>query len=227
MRRAVALAMLTACRATEAGPIQRAPAADVTSVARDALCVTRGAVGPNVEISDPTVRAFAPSTSGDAVALGFRYLGPTARVRELASGAARHQVGLKLRAQDSCNVIYVMWRSDTAGLVVSVKSNPGLRTHKQCGASGYVRVKPSRSSPIASLAPGGAHAMRAEIVDDDLTAWVDDRVVWQGRLPAFARSLAGPVGLRTDNVALDQVTVSATPTDQHREPCAQHERTED
>jgi hypothetical protein len=51
--------------------------------------------------------------------------------------------------------------------------------------------------------------LRAEIVGDALTAWVDGKVAWHGILPEEARALVGPAGLRSDNVALDDVALSA------------------
>ena len=102
------LVVLAACGSTANVPGERAPAIAVAEIARDTLCVTHGSLGSQ-HITEPTVRAFARNSRGDAASLAFRYLGPTATVRELASGQARHQVGLKLRAQDGCNVVYVMW----------------------------------------------------------------------------------------------------------------------
>ena len=192
------LVALAACGSTSAAPVEPAPSIAVSAIATEALCATHGTVA--ARITDPTVRAYAPATRGDAAALAFRYVGPSAKVRELASGEARHQIGLKLRATDSCNVVYVMWRADKAKLEVSVKTNPGKHTHQQCGASGYTKVS-GRGAPLTSFA--GAHVLRAEIVGDTLTAWLDDRVAWQGELPRSARALVGPAGFRTDNVELE------------------------
>ena len=41
-------------------------------------------------------------------------------------GELRRQFGLKLRAQDACNLVYVMWRIEPASkLVVSIKCRTG------------------------------------------------------------------------------------------------------
>ena len=173
------------------------------------LCVTRGAITDRA-ITEPTVRAFAPAAGGDAAQLAFTFQGDAATTRALANGHDRRQLGLKLRAQDGCNVIYVMWRLDPKPkLEVSVKRNPGKRTHEECGAEGYTKVKPAHVVAVPVLAAGDPHTLRAEIVGDELTAWIDGSVTWRGTLPAGARDLVGPAGLRTDNLALAHLELSA------------------
>jgi hypothetical protein len=199
---------VTACSSSIAAPIDRAPSVDVAPVGQ--LCVTHGAID-NRAIVEPTVRAFAEDAGGDAAELAFTYRGDSQTGRALANGQLRRQVGLKLRAENGCNVVYVMWRLDPKPkLDVSVKSNPGKRTHEECGADGYIKVKPARAVAVPAFAPGEAHTLRAEILGDELTAWIDGRVAWHGMLPAEARALAGPAGLRSDNVMLDGVALSAS-----------------
>jgi hypothetical protein len=203
---------LMACGSSSAGPLeQREPAIALKPIAD--LCVTRGAILDRA-IAEPTVRAFAPNAAGDAAELAFTFKGDAATARALANGSDRRQVGLKLRAQDGCNVVYVMWRLDPKPkLDVSVKRNPGKRTHEECGADGYTKVRPSRKAArVPALVAGGAHTLRAEIVGDELYAWIDGTLAWQGTLPAEARELSGPAGLRTDNLALDALTLSAAGT---------------
>lgn len=180
--------------------MQRAPSIAI-EVAGE-LTVTRGAIDARA-ITQPTVRAVATG-GGDAAQLVFTFLGASATSRALANGSLRRQLGLKLRAQDSCNVIYVMWRLDPEpGLDVSVKHNPGMRSHAECGAAGYVMVQPSHPvGELPVLVEGASHALRAEIVGGDLFAWVDGALIWQGRLPEQAALIVGPAGLRSDNVAL-------------------------
>jgi len=206
--RMLCLAM-TACGSSIAAPIDRPPSIDVAPV--DNLCVTKGAIA-NQSIAEPTVRAFAldPTASGDAAELAFTYRGDSQAGRALANGQLRRQVGLKLRAANGCNVVYVMWRLDPRPkLEISVKSNPGKRTHDECGADGYIKVRPQQASRVAAFERGQPHLLRAEIVGDALTAWVDGKVAWHGILPPEARALVGPAGLRSDNVALDDVALSA------------------
>src|SRR5690606_15958607 len=129
----------------------------------------------------------------DAASIDLVYRGDTHARRALASGPARRQVGLKLRAKDGCNVVYVMWRLDpTPKLEVSVKLNPGARDHEDCGADGYTKIKPTKAWAPPALAIGDRHELRAAIAGDELTAWIDEKVVWRGRLPAAARMIDGP-----------------------------------
>ena len=217
----VALALIpTACgkKSTEAAPDKplserSAPALAVAPIAADRLCVTKGAAALGGKVTEPTTRAVALDSGGDAASLSFTYHGETAVSRELASGEAFRQLGLKLRAKDGCNLVYVMWRVDPKpGIWVSVKHNPGKRNHKECGTDGYTRIKPVRRPALArvpELTAGASHTLRAEISGDDLLAWIDDQLVWRGSLPAAARELSGPAGLRSDNVSFDLVSFAA------------------
>jgi hypothetical protein len=223
----LAVMMTTACGSTStAGPIaERAPAIDVHPVAD--LCVTRGEIAER-SITQPTVRAFAPTAGGDAAQLTFTFGGDADTSRALANGQARRQLGLKLRAADGCNVIYVMWRLDPKPkLDVSVKRNPGMRTHAECGADGYTKVKPtSRAAHVPELVAGATHTLRAEIVGDELTAWIDGKATWHGTLPVEARDLAGPAGLRTDNLRLDRVELAVASGAGHPPACKRHDQEE-
>jgi hypothetical protein len=208
MKYAVALLLMTAC----GSKLEAAPERTVKLVPTDNLCVTKGAAKLGGTVVEPTMRAVALGTTGDSAALEWIYQGDTPTTRELASGSARRQVGLKLRAQNGCNLIYVMWRLDPKPMIdVSVKLNPGMVTHAQCGAEGYTKVRATKSWPVPVLAQGDRHVLRAAISGDDLTAWVDEKVVWRGKLPEAARALAGPAGIRSDNLAFDLVSFSATP----------------
>jgi hypothetical protein len=195
------LVLLAACGHDKPPPAVLAP------VATSALCVTKGELTGAV-VDAPTFRAFSRESSGDAAALSFITHGETSTTRELASGQLRRQIGLKLRADDGCNLVYVMWRLDPKPqLEVSVKSNPNLHDSKDCGANGYTKVRPDRS--VLDLRPGDRHELRAEIRGDALTATIDGTVVWHGDLPAEARALTGPAGLRSDNLAYEIASFSA------------------
>ncbi|MDB4961985.1 MAG: hypothetical protein JWP01_1984 [Myxococcales bacterium] len=185
------------------------------------LCVTRGKAAIGDPVREPTMRATARGSVGDAAAVDFIYRGDTEAVRELASGQPRRQLGLKLRAMNGCNLVYVMWRLDpTPKLEVSVKLNRGARDHSECGADGYTKVRATRSWKLPVLASGDQHTLRAAIAGDQLTAWVDDRVAWRGTLPASVRGLHGPAGLRSDNLAFDLVSISAELADRAAPPAA-------
>ena len=203
------LTLLAACGSNlEAAPERTVKLVPIT----DALCVTKGAAKVGATVVEPTMRAVALGSHGDGAQLDWIYRGETETTRELASGSARRQVGLKLRAQNGCNLIYVMWRLDPKPMLeVSIKHNPGKATHAECGADGYTKIKATKSWAVPILAAGDRHTLRAVIAGDELTAWIDDKVAWRGTLPEIARSLAGPAGIRSDNLSFDLVGFSATP----------------
>ncbi len=209
----------------------RMPGVKVKAAAEDALCVTHGKLGTadgHLRIDDPSVRAVAPASRGDAAALKFTYDGPSEEATLLASGQLRRQLGLKLRAEDGCNLVYVMWRLEPEpGLEVSVKANPGKHTHAECGAGGYTKVKSKRNRKVPKLEPGASHTLHAEIRGDELLAWVDNRLMWTGRLPAAAAALTGPAGLRTDNIATDLSLLVAPGTFKNPPACPGDESDDD
>ncbi|MET0403745.1 MAG: hypothetical protein ABW123_15145 [Cystobacter sp.] len=158
-----------------------------------------------------SVRAPAPPGGPRVVELRFTYRGPTPQQRPLLSGESRRQVGLKLRARDGCNVVYVMWRLEPKpGLVVSVKSNPEQHRSVDCGNGGYETVKPAVSQPVPPLQPGDRHTLGARLEGARLTVRADGESVWEGELPAEALAFDGPAGLRADNGRFD-VELRATP----------------
>jgi hypothetical protein len=183
----------------------------------DQICVTSGSVtatrSGGLSVDDPKVRAVAATMTVPVAELRFTYLGPTAEVAPLRSGAIRSQVGLKLRAQDGCNVVYVMWRiQPRQELVVSVKNNPGETRSSQCGNHGYRDVAPYRVGSLPPIEVGVPHVLHAEAQGDQLEVDVDGALVWAGTLPAEALSFDGPVGFRTDNARAD-LDLSTIPTD--------------
>jgi hypothetical protein len=178
-----------------------------TPIPRAKLCVTEGAIeqlpGERLSIDVSKMRAYLNETTPQAVQAHFTYLGPTADRSSLGSGAVRVQFGLKLRAQDACNLVYAMWRiSPESQLVVSVKSNPGQQTSAECANHGYQNIKPVRSKPAPALGPGSNHWIRAQMNGAQLTVFVDNSPVWEGSVPPVALGFNGPVGIRSDNARL-------------------------
>lgn len=174
-------------------------------ITRDELRVTNGAVTglPNgaLEIQTPSSRAVvrsAPnSTAAQSAEIHFRYLGPSKADKPLASGELRRQIGLKLRAADSCNVVYVMWHiAPDSGIAVSVKRN-AAHSHVQCGVHGYEAIAPLMKYAPRPIEEGDVRMLRAELRGRTLGITADGQMVWLGTLP---RALpAGPPGFRTDN----------------------------
>jgi len=172
------------------------------------LRVTEGRVLPGPEgalrIEDPKVRAVVRRPTGSTAELRFAYLGPPAEQKPLSSGEMRSQIGLKLRAEDGCNLLYAMWRiAPKPGLVVSLKRNPGMHSSGDCGNGGYTNLKPRHGSRVAAFEPGARHALRAEQRGDELRVLVDGAPAWEGTLPPEALSLRGPSGVRSDNGRFD------------------------
>jgi hypothetical protein len=185
-----------------------APARDesarLVAVAPGALSATSGRLvaldGAWFAISSPTLRAELGREPRSMAELSFVYRGPTQTDNPLASGELRRQIGLKLRAQDSCNVLYVMWHIEPSpGIVVSLKSNPGQSRHVECGDRGYAVLQPAASSPAPAVGHGETHVLGAVIRGHELRVTVDGSPSWVGELPEAAFTFDGPVGLRSDN----------------------------
>jgi hypothetical protein len=152
------------------------------------------------------MRAAVQGSTGDAAVLDFVFHGPSHDAVPLANGELRRQIGLKLRAEDTCNVIYVMWELEPRSrIVVSVKRNPGQSTHAACGDRGYAALMPRvRGAPSsAPIAAGERHRLEAAIDGGALRVLADGQLVWEGELPANAIKLEGPIGIRSDNGVFD------------------------
>jgi len=183
-------------------PAVAAPAGDE---ARD-LCVTSGVVsttGSALHVDGGMRAVLRSAHTPKAVELGFLYKGASAVAEPLANGEVRRQIGLKLRAQDTCNLVYVMWQvAPTPGVFVSVKSNPGQATHAECGDHGYINVAPATVQQ-PSIVKGAAHVLRTELHGRHLRVFADDAIAWEGDLPAAALGFDGPAGVRSDNGSFD------------------------
>jgi hypothetical protein len=173
----------------------------------DEFVVTKGRIQQQepgrIVVDEPEVRAVLRSGTSRIAGASFDYLGPTARSAPLASGRLRRQVALKLRAQDGCNVVYVAWRIEPErGIEVTVKRNPGLSRHAQCGARGYSRVIPDHASEPLAIERGTSHSMEAALDGRNLRVHADGVLAWEGRLPVDSLQFDGPAGFRTDNARL-------------------------
>jgi len=189
---------------------------ELQRVTRAQLCVTTGAVGVAEDdvlgIDVPEMRAVVASGPARAVEARLRYLGPTTDVKPLASGELRRQFGFKLRAANTCNVVYVMWHIEPdSKLAVSIKSNPGMTTHAQCDARGYRTLKARRTTPVPALRPGEWHRLRASLDGDALSVSLDGSVVWEGGIGREGTAFDGPVGIRSDNVRFELELFQSAP----------------
>jgi hypothetical protein len=98
-----------------------------------------------------------------------------------------------------------MWHIEPdSRIAVSIKRNPGMTTHQQCGASGYINnLKPSVVVAVPPITAGQSHRLRAELRGAELTVTADGIIVWQGSLEGQPLDFDGPVGLRTDNARFE------------------------
>jgi len=182
--------------------------ARVIRVTRPMLCVTEGSLGAmpdeRLSVSVPKMRAYVNRQTAQTVEASLIYVSPTKNEARLGSGEVRRQFGLKLRAQDPCNLVYVMWRIEPkAELVVSLKTNPGEHTSAECANRGYRNIRPTRKSPVPALQPGDSHTLRAEMNGENLRVFVDNSAVWEGSLGSDVLHVHGPVGIRSDDAVVD------------------------
>jgi hypothetical protein len=179
----------------------------LTLVSLANLCVTEGMIeelpGGRLAVNVPKMRAYVNASTPQIVEAHFTYLGSTGHEARLGSGELRRQFGLKLRAENACNLVYAMWRIEPESkLVVSVKSNPGQHSSSQCGNRGYRNIKPSRSKPVPAPRSGTAHTLRAEMNGAAMKVFADNALVWEGSVSKDALGFEGPVGIRSDNARL-------------------------
>jgi hypothetical protein len=201
------LIALLSCSFTRA-MAEAAPETPLQRIGREQLCVTNGIVSAlpdgHLAIDTPSSRAVVRVGTDQTAEVRFRYLGPTKASKPLASGELRRQIGLKLRAQDTCNLVYAMWHiGPDSKFAVSIKRNPDKHTHAECHAGGYVAMKARSRVDLPKVQPGESHWLRASLHGDDLTLIADGRVVWEGTLGSQMATLEGPVGFRTDNARFE------------------------
>jgi hypothetical protein len=192
-------------------------------ISRADLCVTEGTIegGPASSlftVESPKMRAYVNAKPVQSIEARFTYLGATTHDVPLGSGTMRRQFGLKLRAQDACNLVYAMWRIEPdSKLVVSIKENPGQHLSAECGNSGYRNIKPQRSSPPPKLRAGDVHTLRAEITPAAMNVYIDRTLAWQGPLGSDVLKWDERVGIRSDNVHV-QFDLSTGPLDRESAP---------
>jgi hypothetical protein len=193
------------------------------SLSRADLCVTEGTIDElashRLNVDSPKMRAYVNATPVQSIAARFVYLGATSHDVPLGSGTMRRQFGLKLRAQDACNLVYAMWRIEPESrLVVSIKENPGQHSSAECGNRGYRNLKPQLSAPAPQLRPGEAHTLRAEMTPTAMNIYIDETLAWQGPLSADALEWDERVGIRSDNVRV-QFDLTAPIVETRSENC--------
>jgi hypothetical protein len=202
------------------GAAALAQSAGWLTIGRDRLCVTEGAIektaNNRLSVNVPKMRAYVTEWTAQSGEVRFTYLGGTSKESALGSGTIRRQFGLKLLAQDPCNLVYAIWRIDPESrVVISVKRNPSQHTSAECGNRGYENIKPRKSSTVPRLEPGKSHTLRAEMRDTELRVFADNHEVWQGDVGPDAAKLDGPVGIRSDNARLEFDFLAREPKGPH------------
>jgi hypothetical protein len=171
-------------------------------IQRDELCVTTGAIertADGLSIDGPEVRATLRKATAQAVELRFTYLGPSEATAPLASGEHRRQIGIKFRARDTCNVVYVMWHiAPDTKIEIAVKRNPAMHSHAECGDRGYINMEPP-AAVMPPIGPGSTHILRGILRGNSLEVYADNTLAFNGSLARGLLDFDGPVGLRTDN----------------------------
>ena len=173
---------------------------DWRPIERREFCVTAGSIDHTADrmiIDDPEVRATMRTATPQFAELRFTYLGPSTRTVRLGSGEVRRQIGLKLRAQDTCNVVYAMWHIERdTNIALAIKRNPGKHTHAECGDRGYIHTTRVKMPPVTA---GSAHTLRATLRGNQVEIHADDRLVLKKGFDPADLDFDGPVGMRTDN----------------------------
>lgn len=171
--------------------------------------INRTRSGLYLTTTSSKMRAYDSSSNGDVGSLQFKYRGRTKTVSKLASGSIRQQVGVKLRATDSCNLLYIMWQVyPSERIVVSRKENRGKKTHSQCGANGYTTLKTLSVPRNLSARSKKTRYLSAEIVSERyLNIYVNYKLHRSIPLDSKTRSFLkrtrhGHAGLRSDNASL-------------------------
>jgi len=192
----------------EVEPLGSSSADELEAIPASRLCVTAGTVSAldarTLKVDVGTMRGVVADDRSRSAELAFRYPGPSSVDAPLASGELRRQIGLKLRAQDSCNVVYVMWQIEpTPGIVVSVKHNAGASTADQCGDAGYLFPPRAEGAVPPAIRPDEAHTLRTDLDGVRLRVFADGVLAWAGEVPAVATTFDGPAGVRSDNGRFD------------------------
>ena len=149
-----------------------------------------------------TFRTAIKNNASDSLHVFFDYLGPTVQIATLGSGLIRFQFGIYLRAQNQCNLLYVMLHIDTPNSIeVERKSNPGMSTHEECANNGYTTLKPSLTHALPhDITAGNGVDFDTQIDSNVLSVFIDGTLVWQGDIPEDTAGENTSAGIRSDNV---------------------------
>jgi hypothetical protein len=116
------------------------------------------------------------------------------------NGFVWRQIGLKLHAANTCNVLYVMWQEEPEPHIgAAVKRNPGQSRDSQCRTRGYVSI--ARIPMPRDHRTGSVHTLEVKTENDTrgplMTIHANGKQVWSGIVPGV-HGLEGPMGVRSD-----------------------------
>jgi hypothetical protein len=148
----------------------------------------------------------APFQTANKAQLNFTYNGQPSPLVLLSDGTWKSQVCIKVKAEDTCNVVYVCWQvagnGGPNGLLVQLKSNPGDHTDAECpNGIGYSPMNPTSSATPPTITNGSTHSLNASVSGTTLTVSCDGKVCWVGEIPA-AGMISAPMGIRSDNAVV-------------------------
>jgi hypothetical protein len=179
----------------------------LTQVNLNKLDITSGAITelePAIlSINEPVSRATLKTGNAQVACVQFRHLGPTSRIEQSKSGQEFHQIGLKLRSLNPCNLIYVMWRiKPQPKLIILLKRNKGQSTSAECRNRGYTTLA---EIPFQHFLVGQFNELMACVQthpdgQGEVRCWVNWQEVLQAPVGAdVIQAVNGPPGIRTDN----------------------------
>lgn len=183
------------------------PMFEFTPVLRSGFVVTSGALADGADgelaVSQPVTRAVVRDGLPQAARLEFVLHGRSDGV------GVYERFGLKLRAKNSCNVLYIMWQfAPVEAVIVKLKSNPGLVTHEECGTAGYLTLARwnQSESTFPTARDGAVHVLQATLAEVEgrgytLSVQADTFTSPDVGLDfAELQDINGPCGFRADNV---------------------------
>lgn len=154
----------------------------------------------------PKERAVRTSGTHSKALLRFRYRGPSEKTAPLDSGAVIQQIGLKMRAMNTCNLLYIMWRiKPTEEIYIAIKRNTGKSKYADCGANGYIVLRRVPLKPLGITATTQKTCRLGASVTETAGKYrcevtIDGRQIWSGDIDAkLMADINGPVGFRSDN----------------------------
>ncbi len=144
-----------------------------------------------------------PAENANQANLYFKIIEKMADPKALGSGVIRHQLGIMLRQNNQCNLVYVMIRlGDKPAIAVQEKVNAGQTTHQACENNGYRTIPGKAVDSLPSLQFGKLYRLQARIEGNALEVFFNQELVWRGNAPQSILS-GKQIGFRSDNLVVE------------------------